>query len=54
MLDLIVRVRHGEEEAAVRISGAHDHIVWEMKNGDVLLRREKPDRKRPRSSTARS
>ncbi len=42
VLDLIVRVRHGEEEAAVRISGAHDHIVWEMKNGDVLLRREKP------------
>ena len=42
VLDLIVRVRHGEEEAAVRISGAHDHIVWEMKNGDVLLRRKKP------------
>ena len=45
VLDLIVRVRHGEEEAAVRISGAHDHIVWEMKNGDVLLRREKPRQK---------
>ena len=42
VLDLIVRVSHGGEEASVRICGAHDHIVREVKNGTVLLQQPAP------------
>ena len=42
VLDLIVRVSHGGEEASVRICGAHDHIVREVKNGIVLLQQPAP------------